>query len=83
MCLLYLIQKHYRVRFTPYGLSKLTTFIISYISRRGTDKTAHCMTLLIFTHINTGNHILVIEKEFRKSFSKFGLTYTGGTHEQE
>ena len=41
------------------------------------------MTLLVFTHIDTRHHVLVIEQELRKSLGELGLTDTGGTHEQE
>ena len=83
MRLFYLIQQDHRIRFTPNRLSQLTTFIVAYISRRRSDKTAHRVTLLIFTHIYTGDHILVIEQEFCKRLGKFGLAHAGRTHKQE
>ena len=62
MRLFYLVQQHYGIRFAPDGLSQLTAFVVSNISRRGTDKTRSCMALLILGHIDTGHHILVIEE---------------------
>ena len=41
------------------------------------------MTLLIFAHIDTGHHILIIEKKLRQSLGKLCLSHTCGSHEQE
>ena len=41
------------------------------------------MTFLVLGHIDSGNHILVIEQEFREALGQFGLTHTGSTEEEE
>ena len=41
------------------------------------------MTFLVLAHIDTGNHVLVIEQKLGESLCKLGLADTGGTHEQE
>ena len=41
------------------------------------------MTLLIFTHVDSGHHILIIEEELRQSLCKLGLSDTCRTHEEE
>ena len=41
------------------------------------------MTLLIFTHIDTRHHVLIIEEELCKSFCKLSLADTCGSHEKE
>ena len=78
-----LVEKHHRIRLATHGLSQLTAFIIAHIARRRAYETAHRMTLLILAHIDTGHHVLVIEKELRKGFGKLCLTYSGRTHEKE
>ena len=83
MGLLNLIEQHNRIWLPPDSLSQLAALIISHISRRRTDKTADRVTFLIFTHINSGHHILVIEKEFSQRLRKFCLSDTCSSHEQE
>ena len=39
MSLLDFIEQYDRVRFPAYGFSKLTTFIVTYVSRRRTNQT--------------------------------------------
>ena len=41
------------------------------------------MLFLIFTHVNTRHHRLVIEEELGKSLGKFCLTNTGSTEEDK
>ena len=83
MSLFNLIEKHHGIRLTPYSLGKLATLIISHIARRRTYETADGVTLLIFAHVNTGHHVLIIEQELGKSLRKLSLTDTGRSHEQE
>ncbi|MNL49084.1 hypothetical protein D3C87_1719900 [compost metagenome] len=41
------------------------------------------MLLLVFTHIDTGHHRIVVEQGFCKGFGQFGFTHTGCTQEDE
>ena len=71
-----LIKKHNGIRFSPHCFSKLTTFVIPYISRRRSDKTGYRIFLHIFTHINTDHIIFIIKEAFCQCFGKLCLTNT-------
>ena len=83
MCLFYLIEQYYWVRFTTYGFGKLSAFVIANVSRRRSDKTWHCMLLLVLTHIDTSHQWFVIEQVFCQCLGKLCLTYTSSTEEDE
>ncbi len=83
MCLLDFIEEHHGVRLASHGLSQLAALIIAHISRRCPHKTAYGMLLLIFRHIDTGHHVLVIEEVFGQSFRQLGLADTGSAQENE
>ena len=83
MRLLNLIEENHTVWFAAYSLGQLTTFIVSYIPWRRTDQTGYAKLFLIFTHINSGHHRLVIEQILSQSLGKFRLTYTGSAEEDE
>ena len=83
MRLLNLVQQDHGVRFTPHGLGQLAALIVSNIARRRTDQPADSMPLLVFAHVDTGHHVLIIEQELRQCLGQFGLADAGRTHEQE
>ena len=83
MSLLYLVEQHNGIGLAAHGFGELTAFVVAYISRRGTDQTAHGMFLLILAHVDTGNHVLVVEEIFRESLGQLGLADTGGTQEDK
>ena len=83
MSFLYLIKEHNRVRFTTHSLSELTTLIVAYVAWRRTDKTCYAELLLIFRHVDTSNHLLVVKQVVGKCLSKLCLTHTRGTEEDE
>ena len=83
MRLLYLIEENHTVWFAAYSLGQLATFIVTNIPWRRTDQTGYAKLLLIFTHINSGHHRLVIEQILSQRLGKFRLTYTGSTEEDE
>ena len=64
MCLLNLVKEYDAIRLTTNRFGKLSALIIAYIPRRCTDKTSYTELLLILTHINSGQHILVVEEIF-------------------
>ncbi len=78
-----LVEQYYRVGLTPDGFSKLPTLVVTYISRRRTNQTTHRMGLLIFAHVYSGHHGLVIEQELREGLGKLCLADAGRTEEQE
>ena len=83
MSLLNLIKENHAVWLAANSLGQLTTFIVSYIPRRRSDKTGDAELFLILTHIYSGHHRLIVEEIFCKRLGKFGLTYTGGAEEDE
>ena len=62
MGLLNLIEQHDGVGLAAYGLGQLTTLIVAYIARRCTNETGDTVLLLIFRHIDTRHHGLVVEE---------------------
>ena len=83
MSLFDLIKENYRVRLSSYSLCKLSALVISNISGRRSDKSAHAEFLHVFTHIDTDHVTLIIKEYLRKSLCKFGLADTGRTEEEE
>ena len=83
MRLLDLIKQDHTIRFTANGFGQLTTFIISYISRRRTYESAYTMFLLIFTHIDTSHHTFIIKQKLSERFSQFGLADAGCSKKNE
>ena len=83
MCLLYLIEEHYGVRLAAHSLCELTTLIVAYVSWRRTDKTTYAELLLIFTHIYTRHHRLVIEEVFSQCLCQLRLADTRCAEEYE
>ena len=83
MCLLDLIEEDDRVRLATNSLRQLPSFVVAYVSRRSTDETSGGELLLIFTHINTGEHRLVIKEHLGKSLGKLRLPHTCSSEEEE
>ena len=83
MRLLDLIEEHHRVGLAAHRLCQLSTLIIAYIARRCTNQTGDTVLLLIFTHIDTRHHGLIVEEVVGECLSQFGLTDTGRTQEDE
>ena len=79
----YFIEQHHRVGLTAYSLSELSTLIVTYVSRRGTNQTGDAILLLILTHIDTRHHRLIIEQIVGQGLGQFGLTDTCGAQEDE
>ena len=59
------------------ALSELTAFIISHVSGRGSDQTAHGMVFLVFAHVDTRHHAFIVKKVFGKGLCQFCFTHTG------
>ena len=66
--LFYFVEQNHRIRFTPDCFGQLATFVVSNVSRRGTDETSGTEFLLIFTHVDTSHHVLIVKQIFGKSF---------------
>ena len=83
MSLLNLIEENHTVWLAANSLGQLATLVVSYIPRRRSNQTGDTELFLILTHIYSGHHRLVVEEILGKRLGKFGLTYTGGTEEDE
>ena len=79
MGLLNLIKQHYRVRLAAHGLGELSTFVVTYVSWRRTNQSAHAVFLLILTHVDTRHHGLVVKQIVGQGLGELCLTYTCGT----
>ena len=83
MSLLNLIKEDYGIRFSSYSFCKLSSFLISYISRRRSDQSGHRIFLHILTHINTDHILFIIKQGGSQGLGQFCLTYAGRSKEQE
>ena len=83
MSLFDLIKQNDRIRFTADSFRQLAAFIIADISRRCTDQTSRTELLLIFAHIDTRHHVLVVKQIFRQRFGQLCLTDTCRSEENE
>ena len=75
MCFFNLIEKQYRERILSHRISKLTTCLISNISRRRTKKLLIAMALAILAHIKTDAAAFIAEEFFSKRLRS--LRFTG------
>ena len=83
VCLFDFVEEHHRVRFATHGLGELTAFVITDVSRRGTDEARSREFLLIFAHVDARHHVLVVEEAFGQCLCQFGLTDTRRSEEYE
>ena len=81
--LLDLIEEDYGVRLAANSLSQLTALLITNISRRRSDKTAHGVFLHVLGHVDTDNVLFIVKQCLCQSLCKLGLTNTCRTHEEE
>ena len=77
------IEKQHRVRFPADCLCQLTTFIVPNITGRRSDQTGDGEFFLVFRHVDSGHHILVIEEIFRQCLGQFRLANARRTQEDE
>ena len=64
VCLFDFVEEHHRVRLAAHGLGELTAFVITDVSRRGTDEASGRELFLIFAHVDARHHVLVVEEAF-------------------
>ena len=83
MGFLYFIEEHHAVWFASYSLGQLSALVVADISRRCTDESAHAELLLIFAHVDTRHHGLVVEQIFGKCLCQLRLSDTRRTEEYE
>src|SRR6476620_10344269 len=83
MCLFNLVEQNYTIRFAPHRFGKLSPLIVTHITGRCTHKPAHRMFLLVFTHVDPGYHVLIIEQVFSKRLRQLGFTYSCSAEEYE
>ena len=78
-----LIEEHDLIGLATHGLRQLSAFIIADVSWRSSDQTRHAELVLIFAHVDTGHHRLVVEEIVGERFRQFRLSYTCGAQEDE
>ena len=78
-----LIEKHDRVGFATHGFGELSAFVITHISRRGTNQTRCRKLLLVFAHVDARHHVFIVKQAFCEGFCQFRLTHSRGTEEDE
>ncbi len=83
MSLLYLIEKHYRIRTAAHLLGQLSTLFVTHISRRSADKPRHSELLHILAHIDAYQRIGRIKQVFRKLLRQMRLAYTCRSEKHE
>ena len=83
MGLLDFVEQHHGVGLAPYGLGQLSTFVVAHVSGRRSYQTRYAMLLLVFAHVDTGHHGLVVEEELGQCLCQLGLAHAGGTQEEE
>ena len=77
------VEQDDRVGLTPYGLGQLSAFVIPHVSRRGSDKPADAVLLLILAHVDTCHHAVVVEEVVGQGLRQLRLSHTGGAEEDE
>lgn len=61
------------------GLRELTPFLMTNVTRWGSNQPGDGVLLHVLTHVQS-NHVLLIVKELRRNrLGEFGFTYPGGT----
>ena len=71
------VKKNYAVRSAANRFCKLSSLIITDISRRRTDKTTYAEFFHIFRHIYAGKSLFVIEQKVCKRLCKFRFSNAG------
>ena len=81
--LLNLVKQHHAVGLAAYSLCQLTTLVVAYVARRRTHQSRDGMLLLVFRHVDTRHHRLVVEQVLGQGLCQLGLTDTRGAEEDE
>ncbi len=79
----YFIEQDDRIWFAAYCLRQLSTFIISNVSRRRTNQTSRTELLLVFAHINTCHHVLVVKQIICQRLGQFCFSDTCRSQENK
>ena len=83
MRLLDFVEEDDRVRFAADSFGQLATLVVAHVSRRGTDQTCRAELLLVFAHVDTRHHVLIIKQIVSQRLGQLRLTHTRGTEEDE
>ena len=83
MSLLNLVEQHHAVWLAPYGLGELASLVVAHVARRCSDEPRHAELLLIFAHVDTRHHALVVEEVLGQSLCQLRLAHSGGSEEDE
>ena len=79
----YFVEQNDTVRFSPDSLGQLAALVVAHISRRRTDESRHAVAFLIFAHIDTHHHVLIVEHHLGQSACQFGFAHTRSAKEEE
>src|SRR6185369_17247463 len=83
MRLLDLVEKDDRIRAPANCFGKLSTFVVTNVSRRRSDHARDSVFLHVLRHVEADHRSLVVKHEFRECASGFSLTDTGWTKKDE
>ena len=83
MSLLDFVEQHNAVGLSSDGFGQLTALVVTHIPWRCSDESRDAVALLIFRHIDTYHHILVVEQHLGEGFGQLGLADTRGAEEDE
>ena len=74
---------HDRIGLAAHGLRELAALVVTDVSRGRSDQTRDAVPLLVFAHVDTRHHLIVVEEELRKGLRQLGLADTRRTEEDE
>ena len=83
VCLLDFVEEDDGVGFAADGLGELSGLVVTHISRRCPNKAADAVALLVFGHVDTDHHVLVVEEHLGQGACELGLADAGGAEEDE
>ena len=83
MRLLDFIEQDHAVRTAPHRFGEITAFLVTDISRRRADQTAHGMFFHELAHVDADHRFGRIEQEFRERLAQLRLADAGRAKKQE
>mmetsp|Transcript_15037 Transcript_15037/g.31188 ORF Transcript_15037/g.31188 Transcript_15037/m.31188 type:complete len:232 (-) Transcript_15037:1420-2115(-) len=83
MRLFHFIKQQDGIRLATDSVCQLTSFVVSNITGWCTQQSGNRMFFHVFGHVDTNNGILCIEHEFTQCLTKFCLSYSGWSQENQ
>ena len=78
-----LIKQHHRVGTPTDLLRQLPAFLVSDVSRGGSEQTRTGELFLVFRHVDANQGVLCVEEEFRQGSGQFRLPNSRGAQEDK